>query len=271
MRRRKAPVAVLMAIAVAGCGGDRGYVRTSIDNQRDFERTALEVHASDRGRDDGEAALQRIQAQLSASQFEAARKDAAAAVRRQPGSANAHTFLAVALENTGESAAAGKHYLRAASLAPDNGAALANYAGWLCAQGSPAESLQWFERAVAVPDYPNRAMAHAVAGVCAQGAGQTDLAGRHLRRAIELDATNATALSALARREFAAGRAFEARAFSERRLAAAPADPQALLLASQIEQNLGDSVAAARYVARLKAEFPDAAEARNSGMGDGGR
>jgi type IV pilus assembly protein PilF len=82
---------------------------------------------------------------------------------------------------------------------------------------------------------------------------------------------NPVALTALARREFGAGNAFEARAFSERRLAAAPADPKALLLASQIEQKLGDSAAAARYVSRLKAEFPDAPEARNSAIGDGGR
>ena len=51
-------------------------------------------------------------------------------------------------------------------------------------------------------------------------------AERDLRRAIELDPSNAVALAALAQREFRAGRCFEARAFSERRLAAAPADPQ---------------------------------------------
>jgi type IV pilus assembly protein PilF len=44
-----------------------------------------------------------------------------------------------------------------------------------------------------------------------------------------------------------------------------------LLLASQIEEKLGDRAAAARYVARLKMEFPDAQEARNSTTGDGGR
>ena len=45
-------------------------------------------------------------------------------------------------------------------------------------------------------------------------------------------------------------------AFSQRRLAAAPATRPVLLLASQIEQKLGDSAAAARYVQRISAEFP---------------
>jgi type IV pilus assembly protein PilF len=114
-------------------------------------------------------------------------------------------------------------------------------------------------------------MALANAGVCAGQAGQQERADRDLRHAISLDPVNAAALGALAQREFRAGRAFEARAFSERRLAAAPANPQALLLASQIEEELGDSAAAARYVSRLNAEFPDASEARNSSMGNGGR
>ena len=108
-------------------------------------------------------------------------------------------------------------------------------------------------------------------GACAGKAGQQQRVERDLRRAIELDPENPVALAALAQREFGAGNAFGARAFSERRLAAAPADPKTLLLASQIEQKLGDSAAAARYVSRLKAEFPDAPEARNSTMGDGGR
>ena len=64
------------------------------------------------------------------------------------------------------------------------------------------------------------------------------------------------------------GRAFEARAFSERRLAAAPADRRSLLIASQIEEKLGDTRAAGRYVQRMRAEFPDT---RDSGTGDNGK
>lgn len=272
MRRPEALSLLLVVAAAGGCGGDKGYVRTSIDSERGFERTAHEVRASDRHRrDDVRFRLQQIQGHLAAGEFARARREASAAVKQDPDSADAHTVLAVALDHTGDAGSAGRHYLRATELAPASGAALGNYGAWLCAQGRAGESLAWFDRAVAAPGYPNRAMALANAGVCAGKAGRDALAERHLRHAIELDPANAVALAALARREFSAGRAFEARAFSERRLAAAPADPQALLLASQIEQKLGDSAAAARYVARLKMEFPDASEARNSAPGDGGR
>jgi type IV pilus assembly protein PilF len=71
-----------------------------------------------------------------------------------------------------------------------------------------------------------------------------------------VDPANVVALSAMAEREFRAGRAFEARAFSERRLAAGAPDRRALELASQIEEKLGDKVAAAKYVRRIMVEFP---------------
>jgi type IV pilus assembly protein PilF len=46
-------------------------------------------------------------------------------------------------------------------------------------------------------------------------------------------------------------------AFTERRLAAAPANAAVLQLAAGIEEKLGDKAAASRYVQRLRAEFPD--------------
>ena len=91
----------------------------------------------------------------------------------------------------------------------------------------------------------------------AQRAGRPADAERALKRALEVQPDNPVALGAMAAREFRVGRAFHARAFSQRRLAAAPADADALMLASQIEKKLGDNAAAAKYVQRLRTEFPD--------------
>jgi len=264
----------LLAMLTAASGCSRlTFVRPSFD-RKDFEQVAHEVHVSDKDRRSEVDVRDRVvlaQKRLVAGDVAGAQREAAAALKQNPNAADAHTLMAAALERGGNAAKAGEHYRRAAELAPASGAALSNYGVWLCGEGRAAESLAWFDKALASPGYATPATALANAGICAVQAGQGDRADRDLRRAIALDPANATALGALAEREYRAGRAFEARAFSERRLAAAPADPHTLMLASQIEEKLGDRAAAARYVQRLRAEFPDATDARNSGTGDGGK
>ncbi len=274
LRRALGAAALTIAVAIGGCG-DGSYVRTSLGKEHHVEPAVNRISEKG-GKARGAAAsvqrdLGKMPGLLAAGDFTTVRQLAASILKRQPDSLAAHTYLAVALAHDGDAAGAGKHYQRAAELGPAHPGALANYGIWLCEQGRAAESLDWFDRALALPRQQDASLTLANAGMCAGMAGQHERAGRDLRRAIEVDPANPLALAALAEREFRAGNAFGARAFSERRLAAAPADAKALLLASQIEQKLGDSTAAARYVSRLKAEFPDAPEARSSAMGDGGR
>nr|WP_281781748.1 type IV pilus biogenesis/stability protein PilW [Lysobacter auxotrophicus] len=240
--------------------------------RQDFERTSPEVNVAGNGRNKDAVAASRplelARARLLAGDYAAAEKEALKALKLDPKSADAETVLAVVVARRGDSAEAGRRYQRAAELAPTNGAIQNNYGVWLCREGRAAESLAWFDRALQDPRYTTPSVALANSGSCAARAGQDDRARRDLRRAVELDPNNATALGALAELEFRQGNAFEARAFSERRLSAAPADAGALQLASQIEEKLGDRAAAARYVQRMRAEFP---QTRGSGMGDDGK
>ena len=73
------------------------------------------------------------------------------------------------------------------------------------------------------------------------------------------------ALEAMARNEVQQGRYFEARAFYQRRLAAAPATVSVLQLAIQIEERLGDRTAAGRFQQRLREEFPSPATSNPQG------
>ena len=272
--RRRLLVTVLALIAglllVSGCSR-LTFVRQNFE-RKGFDQTARDVEVSDRAVDRGDASVRRhvilAADRLGRGDLAGARREAELALKQDPASADGHTLLAAALEAGGDGVGAGNHYRRAADLAPTSGAALNNYGAWMCAQGRQAESLAWFDRALAAPGYANPATALANSGACADQAGQGERARRDLRRAIELDPTNAVALGALAEHELRAGRAFEARAFSERRLAAAPADRRSLLIASQIEEKLGDTRAAGRYVQRMRAEFPDT---RDSGTGDNGK
>ncbi|RDZ28468.1 type IV pilus biogenesis/stability protein PilW [Lysobacter silvisoli] len=256
--------------AVAGCSR-LTFVRPDFDKVK-YEDTGPHIEVRDDKRSkDANSARNRVQlasAALRSGDLDGAERDARTALKADPRSADAHTLLGAIAARRGNAAVAGEHYKKAVELAPERGAFLNNYGVWLCGNGRAAESLSWFDRALNDSTYPTPGAALANAGSCADSAGQRERAERDLRAAVALDPANALALGSLARIELGKGNAFEARAFSERRLAAAPADAESLVLASQIEQKLGDTAAAARYVQRLRAEFPDA---QGSGTGDDGK
>lgn len=251
--------ALLLVVVSAGCSR-LSFIRADTSRGK-FESTAHEVVITQKGRSSAGSALalvQRAQQRLGNGELAEAEREARQALKLDPKSAAAYTVLAIVQDRGGNAKVAEQHYRRAAELAPDQGGMLNNYGTWLCGNGRAAESLAWFDRALAAPGYQTPDVAAANAGSCALQAGQTTRADALLRQALVFDPTNQVALSAMAELEFNAGRTMSARAFSERRLAAAPADPPALLLASQIERKLGDSAAAEAYVRRLRAEFPDA-------------
>jgi type IV pilus assembly protein PilF len=248
------PAVVFIALALVGCGS-KGVKPPSgplaiapVYEVRDTPSTRQRVGYQDQMTLAAEA--------FRAGQIEAAEKKAKAALKIDGTRPDAYLLLANIATQRGADAEAGTLYRKAAELAPAHGDALNNYGAWLCTHGHPAESLVWFDRAIAAPGYATPASALANAGGCALDAGQAERAARDLRNAIQLDPTNAYALESMARSEYAQGRYFEARAFSQRRLAAAPATRSVLQLASQIEAQLGDTVASGRYLQRIRDEFP---------------
>jgi type IV pilus assembly protein PilF len=261
MRPPEARLALLLLAGclVLGACSRLTFVKPSTD-RGDYDQVAPDYDVSEDPREAGRMqALRQViaaEAALRDGRLAEAGKAARAALDLDPGSSAASTLLAMVAERQGKAGAAGKFYARAVELAPRRGATLNNYAAWLCRNGREAESLPVFERALADPGYDTPGAALANAGTCALRAGQLPRAERDLRRALEYDHGSAVALAALAEVSYQGGDYLQARAFSQRRLAAAPATAQVLLLASQIEQKLGDSAAAARYVQRVKAEFP---------------
>lgn len=266
----KMTILLLLLVSVVAAGCSRlTFVRPKYKS--DFTQTAPEYKL----RADPEGA-KRIAAidhvalaeqRLRAGDLDQAESQAKAALKADPASVDAYTLLAVTAEQRGQSAQAGALYAKAAEMAPQNGSTLNNYGTWLCRNARAGESLAYFDGALTSPGYGTPASALANAGSCALGAGQAVRAERDLARSIQLDPTNPVALAALARSAYSAGRYMDARAYSERRLAAAPAAPDVLLLASQIEQKLGDNAAAARYVQRMRTEFPQARAAASPETG----
>ncbi len=261
---------LLAALAAVTAGGCSRLTFVRPDAQRKgFEQVAPEYHV----RED-KAAKRRIMARdrlglaeqrYRAGDYAQAVIEADKALKIDPGSADAYTLLGLVAGAQGQAQSAGRHFRKAAELAPAGGAALNNYGAWLCENGQPAEGLVWIDRALADPAYATPAAALANAGGCARKAGQYERAGRDLRRALQLDENNAYALAEMAENEYRYGRFFEARAFCERRLGVAPADQRSLELAAMIEERLGDMDAARRYRQRLGTEFPDAPTPAASG------
>lgn len=221
------------------------------DSRGSRERAQVRNHVAEAGR------------ALNAGQTDVAVREAEAALKINRNAPDALTMMALVEMVRGNSEQAGRHYAAAAGHAPEDGAIQNNYGAWLCREGRAAESMAYFERAVAAPGY-NRADALANAGACAEAAGRSDRTESYLRAALKLDPENSVALSAMAEYQYRSGNYLDARAFSQRRLAAAPATADVLLLASQIEEKMGDTTAAERYRQQLGREFPGAVQ-QNSG------
>lgn len=249
--RRAAVLVLTVGFACAGCS-KLSFVKPDA-SRGDFRRVAptVDISSGERSSDAMSLVLD-ARGHLQGGRPDQALPLAKQAVRRDAKSADAHTVLAHALERTGRAADAGVHFRKAAELAPMRGETLNNYGVWLCGQGRAADSLSWFEGAARIPGYSTRAGALGNAASCARDAGDAARAEAYARLALQEDASQVVALGTLARVMFEQGRWFEARAFSQRRLAAAPEDVASLQLASQIEQKLGDSDASRRYVERMR-------------------
>lgn len=251
-------LALALAVLASGCkhmpfsgtkSGYKPYQSADSDIRVQDGKAVSRAHAE-------EDAIGLAYQRLQSGELDQAEKEARRALALNDKSFDAWTVLAVVEQRRGDAQAAGEAFRHAAELAPGSGRALNNYGAWLCANGFAAESLVWFDRALAAPGYASPADALANAGGCALQTGQYERVEPNLRKALSLAPTNAYALVSMARNEYRMGHYFDARAFIERRMAAAPPDAGVLQLAVDIETKLGDGQAASRYEQRLRAEFP---------------
>ncbi|MEN5319718.1 type IV pilus biogenesis/stability protein PilW [[Pseudomonas] hibiscicola] len=248
-------LAGVLAVAVGGCKSQPkaklGPSEAPVYSVRDPDSVRRQVRLQD--------LLALAARDMQVGNLDAAERKAREALKLAPDSPDALVLLAGIDERRGRSQQAGESFRRAAEQAPQRGDTLNNYGAWLCQQGRPAESLAWFDRALQAPGYATPAESQANAGSCALDAGQLERAERDLRAALSVLPGNPVALEAMAQLSFRQGRFMEARAFAERRIAAAPATRSVLQLASQIEARLGDRAASDRYLQRIRQEFPQEA------------
>ncbi|MCU1002489.1 type IV pilus biogenesis/stability protein PilW [Stenotrophomonas maltophilia] len=248
-------LAGVLAVAVGGCKSHPkaklGPSQAPVYSVGDPESVRREVRWRD--------LLTLATRDMQVGNLDAAERKVREALKLAPEAPDALVLQAGIDDRRGRTRQAGENFRKAAELAPQRGDVLNNYGAWLCQQGQAAESLVWFDRALQAPGYATPGEAQANAGSCALDAGQLERAERDLRAALVAAPANPVALESMAQLSFRQGRYMEARAFAERRIAAAPATRSVLQLASQIEARLGDRAASDRYLQRIRQEFPQEA------------
>ena len=263
MRRDALALLAGCALVASGCSRlERLSIVKPTAERGDYTRVAPVYEVSDKGRGKTPATAAMhlaLAAELYGRGAHAeAQAEAERGLKADPASPDLHTLRAAIAAARGDQATAGRHYQRAQALAPGAGAYANNYGTWLCGNGRAAESLAWFDAALADARYPTRADALANLGLCASRAGQPQRAEAAWRQALALESGHTAALGGLAQAAYARGAYLEARAFVQRRLAAGVADAETLQLASQIELKLGDTAASSRYLHQLQTASPGA-------------
>lgn len=253
MLLRKALLVVLVStVAIAGCKR-LTFIKPNYDKMKvEQVKQAPNLHDSEADKrrmmaaDSVEAAANRLQA----GDLDGAEVAAKNAIKISPADPAGYSILALVQQTRGNTAAAGDNFKKAAALPNAGPAAWGNYGSWLCESGQATEGLNWIDRALQYPDAVEAAGMLANAGKCALKAGKTARAEQNLRAALDAAPNNGVALDGMTQLMIERGQNFEARAFSERRLALGESS-ESLQRAILIETKLGDSASAQRYRDRL--------------------
>lgn len=179
----------------------------------------------------------------------------------------AHNAIAVLYEELREYGPAETHFKRAIELKPDYTLARLNHARLLCTREPvrTAEGESEFQKIAA--DQANAgataADAYAGLGLCARRRNDPAQAETWLRKALEQNPNNTTALYEMAELSQTQGKALQGRAFLQRYHAQTRPTPQSLWLGVTIESSPdGDPLLRREYGVVLTSQFPNSDEAR---------
>ena len=186
-----------------------------------------------------------------------ARDRALRALEQDPEYVVAHLVTAEIQVELDNPKVAERHFREALRLEPENGAALNNYAGFLCRQGRVMQAVDLYELAIANPLYPQRNVARVNAGRCLADANQPAQAARYWQTALENDPASVPALRGMSEIFLARGDADRARAFYSRYTNKSVETPSMLWLGVRIATAEGDRKGAEELEHRLRQRYPE--------------
>jgi type IV pilus assembly protein PilF len=235
-------VALLAACAAGGgSSGSRAELATSSDQSVNQKRALIRLQLAVEYYEQG--------------QLESALDDIKLALQADPNLVDAYGVRALIYMRMGEAALAEDDFLHALSLAPRNPDLSNNYGSFLCQNGRAAQSIAYFDAALANRSYSSPGNALNNAGSCSLKMKDMANAERYLLRALavtpDLVATNAN----LARLYYERGDDVRAAQFIERLSKSAEMDgltADVVWLAIKVEHRLGDGGAQAQWVTQLR-------------------
>ncbi len=151
-------------------------------------------------------------------------------------------------------------FRRAMSLDPRDAGVVQNYGWLLCQAGRFGEATDTFNRALANPQYRDRAKTYLTMGLCQAKAGQVEEAERSLGKSYELDAGNPITGFNLASLLLKRGELVRAQFFIRRLNNSELANAESLWLGIKVERRLDSLVAMQQLAEQLKKRFPQARE-----------
>lgn len=237
---------VLAPVWLAGCVSDGGIMADAAVDAR--QRAGIRLELANAYFGDGKPAI--------------ALQEVEQALALDPQNADALGLRGLVLLQLGESELAVQSLQQALRLAPrDPG--LQNNMGWvLCESGQAAESIAWFDKALAQRSYASPAKAAMNAGACSLKLGDARRAEAYFIRALAAEPGLLAAHASLARIVFDAGYYERARKHLLPVIASGLATADDFLLAIKAERKLGDRTAEQSLAMQWQRRLPDSPQWR---------
>lgn len=201
-------------------------------------------------------------------QIAIALEEARRATAIDPGFADAYGLLGLIYMDMNERREAEENFQRALRLDPASSELANNYGWFLCQTGRERESVEYFDRALRDPLYTTPGRAAQNAGSCLLKLKDYQAAERYLRRAFELDASNAATKYQLSRTYLALGQVDRATFYYNLLARSVESSPETLWLGLRIARANGDLRTESQLANELRERFPRSPEVSALARGD---
>lgn len=208
------------------------------------------------------AEVARINIQLASSyysygQFDAALESVHRALASQPNNAQALVIAGFSFLEIKDLPKAEESFKRAMSAAATDPDVLHNYATFLCRTNREAQSIGYFDRAIAIPTYRRTGMSEAGAGLCLMKLNRFDDAHARFQNALETEPYHPQALLGLAELEFKRGDAVKAQTLLRRQQQVSSPSAESMWLDVRIARARGNRDDANMASTDLRTKFPN--------------